>query len=352
MPTNITTQAALKLTTHQLDLMRVAEHANQRVRATLIRLGTDIANALRRADLTEHAISRLTTLQHEVAGMIAMTYRELNALSIATLDQLVRAESKIAATILNRLMGVDLLTGVLPVETISQLVTGFLVQGAPTEDWWERQSAKLLFDFEREVRFGMISNETNQEIVARIIGTRSRDGIMETARHTAEALVRTSVQEGANKSRLAMYRKNSDVIAGVQQISTLDLRTTDICMAYDHQCWDLDGEPIRGTTLPFNGGPPRHWNCRSTLIPILFSWRELGVDGSKIKAGTRASMDGQVSAEINFDTWLASLSKSEQNAVLGKGRAELWRNGKIKLADLLDRRGDPLSLDELLDRYK
>jgi hypothetical protein len=37
--------------------------------------------------------------------------------------------------------------------------------------------------------------------------------------------------------------------------------------------------------------------------------------------------------------------------MLGKGRAELWRDGKITLQQLLDQRGNPLTLQQLRQRY-
>ena len=42
---------------------------------------------------------------------------------------------------------------------------------------------------------------------------------------------------------------------------------------------DLDGNPINGTTLPFNGGPPRHWGCRSVLTSITKTFKEMGIKG-------------------------------------------------------------------------
>jgi hypothetical protein len=62
--------------------------------------------------------------------------------------------------------------------------------------------------------------------------------------------------EVANESRMATFKKNDDIIEGVRQVSTLDSNTTDICMAYDGAEFDLEGEPINGTDLPYEGGVP------------------------------------------------------------------------------------------------
>jgi len=172
-------------------------------------------------------------------------------------------------------------------------------------------------------------------------------------RAAVRALVQTSVQTAANNARLAVFKRNADVLEGVQQISTLDTHTTEICIAYDHMSWDLDGNPINGTTLPFNGGPPRHWNCRSVLIPLTKSWEDLGAEDMKdqMPEGTRASMDGQVSEKLTYEDWLRGKSESEQDKVLGAGKAALWRAGKINATQLLDQSGRPLTLEQLQQRY-
>jgi hypothetical protein len=135
------------------------------------------------------------------------------------------------------------------------------------------------------------------------------------------------------------------------QISTLDDRTSDICIAYDGAIWNLDGEPIDGTNLPFNGGPPRHWNCRSVLSPVTKSWQEMGIKAKELSTGARAALDGEVPAETKFGDWLERRSEAEQDRILGTGKAELWRSGKISLSQLVDMRGKPLTLDQLESKY-
>lgn len=78
--------------------------------------------------------------------------------------------------------------------------------------------------------------------------------------------------------------------------------------------------------------------------------RELGIDVDEVKS-TRASMDGQVPASLNFETWLKGKSKAFQDEKLGPGRADLWRRGVITLSDLLDQWGNPLSLAQLKSLY-
>lgn len=217
--------------------------------------------------------------------------------------------------------------------------------GASMAAWWGAQSSQLQFKYGAQVRQGLANAETNREIIARIVGKRGVPGIMEVAKRDAATLVQTSVQAVANTARLATFKKNSDVLLGVEQISTLDSHTSLVCIAYSGGKWDLDGRPIEGTTLPFNGGPPRHFNCRSVLVGIsrnpLF----------RNRTSTRASDEGQISNKTTFDDFLKRKSTAYVDEMLGKGRAQLWREGKITLKDLVSGQGRPLTLAELVSKF-
>jgi hypothetical protein len=170
---------------------------------------------------------------------------------------------------------------------------------------------------------------------------------MATSRAQARTLVKQSVTAAQNQTRLESLRANADVVKGVEQISTFDNRTTEICMAYSGGTWDLDGEPILGCSLPFNNGPPHHWNCRSVLVPITKSYEELGINQRELPAGTRASMNGQVAADMSFDKWLKGQPKSIQIELLGQTKAALFRSGKLALRDLVDQTGRKLSVQSI-----
>jgi len=48
-----------------------------------------------------------------------------------------------------------------------------------------------------------------------------------------------------------------------------------------------------------------------------------------------------------FGNCLKNKPASFADEMLGKGKAELWRSGKITLSQLLDQRGNPLTLTQL-----
>lgn len=174
-----------------------------------------------------------------------------------------------------------------------------------------------------------------------------------------EMRVRTSAQSILNDARLQTFRENADVVKGMQLQVVLDGRTSDICMARSGFAWELDGNPLPETDTdePFPGPPPYHPNCRSTLVPVVKSLDDL-IDDPKVAArvrkavqklpeSTQASMDGQVAASLTYEEWLKRKSETFQQEVLGPGKYKLWKAGKIDLRDLIDQKGNPLTVEQL-----
>ncbi|MDG6351718.1 phage head morphogenesis protein, partial [Glaesserella parasuis] len=156
--------------------------------------------------------------------------------------------------------------------------------------------------------------------------------LMNTSRRHAETLVITAVAKVADKAHQALRDENLDILAGEKHLSTLDTRTSTVCQLRDGLMWDLDKKPI-GHDVPYQR-PPLHPRCRSILQLVTKSWKELGIDAEEMPSSTRASQDGPVSEQINYENWLKSKSPEQQDQVLGKGKADLWRRGVITFADM------------------
>ena len=80
-----------------------------------------------------------------------------------------------------------------------------------------------------------------------------------TVRRNSNALARTAVIQVSNQVRAKAFEEE-DEVAGVLYVSTLDHRTSDICMSLDGQYW-ADKSQARV--------PPLHVSCRSSLAPVL-----------------------------------------------------------------------------------
>jgi SPP1 gp7 family putative phage head morphogenesis protein len=189
------------------------------------------------------------------------------------------------------------------------------------------------------IRQGYFEGQTNAQIVQRIRGTKAlkyADGLLDVTSRHANAIVRTSIQHVAGVARFETWQANTDIVKGYEWVSTLDSRTTVICQSLDGRVFELGGGPV----------PPAHVNCRSTTTPVLddsFSFLRKGAE--------RASQDGPVPASETYYSWLKGQPAAFQNEVLGKSRAQLFRDGGLsaeRFAALqLDRNFQPLTLDEM-----
>jgi len=219
------------------------------------------------------------------------------------------------------------------------------VQAKPFEgrllaSWVEGMSAARIDRVETAIRMGIVEGQTIDEIIRRLKGTRAMnytDGILDISRRSAKSMAITYISHVSSAARQQVFESNSTLLKGVEWVSTLDGRTSSVCQARD------------GEVYPTNSGPrpPAHIGCRSTTIPVLKSWKELGIDIEEVPEGTRASMDGQVSAKETYQTWLAKKPADFQDHVLGKGKGELFRKGDLTLDKFVDLNGHALTLEQL-----
>ena len=315
--------------------------------AKLTKLFDDIAKELRR---TIQSGKELTTYQGRRLDKQIEALAKIAKVPVPKLGALPALEAEYLKAGLEAL---GLTEAVLPAPSaLAAIADSSLVQGATIGDWFSKLSETLQFDIERAVKVGVSLGQTNKQIADNIIGTGDKGPeALAKARRDANAITRTAVQTVANDARMAFYGQNPDYIKALQWVSVLDSRTSDICIARSGKTWSFPSmEPI-DHKIPWNGGPPAHWACRSTVIPILKTLREMGIDRDNFQQTTRASMDGQVAADITFDQFLKGKPQAFADQMLGKGRAELWREGKITLTQLLNAKGQPLTLKQLAEKY-
>ena len=307
-----------------------------------------------KARLLRQAQKVIERLYGEVSDSMAETMREVGTIEAAALAKSVEVALQGAYE------------PALPTPAyLKRLADNTLIEGAPSKEWWNRHAGDLAFKFKNAVAQGLAAAETNAQIITRVRGSATgfsmvegkrvynyAGGVLQATRANAAALVQTSVAAVANAARRDFFDDNLDVIKGVRQLSTLDSHTTPICVAYSGGAWSLpDRKPIEGTKLPYNGGTPRHWNCRSVEVPITKTFRELGLDIDEFPATTRAATGGPVAANTTFEAFLQRKGPAFTDELLGPGRAQMWRDGTITLQQLLDQSGRPLTLKELRKRY-
>ncbi len=324
--------------------MRVEAGTRTKIIRLLNRLQVDLSAQLMSGNLTDASKARLQTLLKQANETIEDYYTRISGEMTTTMQDIARIQASHTASL------IVATEASLPTETfLTRLATNLLIHGAPSADWWSRQSQDTAFKFANQVRQGVAQGETNEQIVSRIAGKPRLGipGIMAIPKQNARSLVHSSIQTVANAARMETFRQNSDVVAGVRQVSTFDSHTTETCIAYDGSMWDLDGNPLGDTDLPFVSeegsldGVPRHWGCRSVLVPITHR-----VAGLK----ELPPLDRQGKAKT-MDEFLDSRTAEQLDEQLGKGRAQLYRDGKLTRQQLLDLSGNPLSTADLKKKY-
>lgn len=327
----------------QLLLQRVGMQQARNMQRLLDDVAEELRDRLRGRELTEYQGRRLNKAIAQLQATIDLS--PLSDELKAEMTELIGIE---AGALSKSVLAVASVETVIPaVSTLTKIANTSLVQGATIGDWFGKLQSGMQFDIERAVKLGVTLGETNPQIARRIFGLGGDAGpeIFPRGRRDAETIARTATNTIGNAGRQAVYDANTDVLNGVVWLSTLDSRTSLVCSARSGLTWSLPDYKPRGHTIPWNGGPPAHFGCRSVSIPAI------NPDVLDLPAGQRSSAFGPVAADITFDDFLKSQPAAFADDVLGKGRAELWRGGKITLQQLVSNRGNPLTLKQLRERY-
>lgn len=332
-----------------LEILRLSAGERKKVEAVLRKMEKELRSQLSEADFSVFSKELLKKVLDDGYNSIAKFYEEISSvIEFPDIALYVARSTKVALKVA---LGID--GRKLPSRAyLKSVKSNVMIEGAPSSAWWQAQSNDTQFKFAQQVRMGLIAGETNQQIIARIVGKSGVPGVMDTVRRNAAALVQTSVQAVANDSRRQTFKANDDIVKGITQVSTLDSHTSNVCVAYSGCQWDLDFKPIGAKRLPFKGGTPRHFSCRSLEIAITKTFAEMGLDVPEPKPTTRASDEGQISADTTFDGFLKRKTKEYQDEMLGEGKAKLWRESKITLRDLVNGEGRERTLKELFELVK
>lgn len=242
-------------------------------------------------------------------------------------------------------------------------------EGSLLKEWADGLGGVTLRRVRRQVRLGMLAEESIPDLVRRIRGRQAKGaargfvgGVLQATTRDAETIVRTAVTHIANRAMAETYKANEKILAGVRFTSTMDDRTTVICGSLDGTVWPIGSDEVRT--------PPLHPNCRSVLVPEV-DWEGLGLDPPpdgerfardlsgvseedlerKVSARRRTGDLGgraNVSSSTTFSDWLRRQPVRVQERVLkSRRRAELFRQGEVTLKELVTKDGNLIALDEL-----
>lgn len=280
-------------------------------------------------------------------------------------EQYAALEAQHLATVIEQTLPVVIGVTPLSAQHIGAIVRAQPFQGRTLKQWLDNAQD---VDHERITRnaiIGMTNGETPSQVARRVLSESASNFSGSEARKAyrdIEAIYLTVNNGIATQIRTDFYRANGDIFDKVKYVATLDSRTTKICAANDGKLFDPEQAPQ----------PPLHFRCRSTLVPS-FNTDNLSQRPAKpaveseIKAGyiaakaanktdltysqyrRKAIRDsiGLEPATVSYDQWFKRQSVAFQDNYLGRGKAELYREGNMSLDQFVTRDGHELTLKQL-----
>lgn len=348
------------ITSHSVDLEQYKLGVVRRIIALLNRVDTGLSAQLTTAlqaagDATTFTVERLDSLLWSVRALNQAAYARVSQELGVELRKFADVESEAQVAMLRDAAPTVRVASIPPGQAYAAAMSRPF-QGRLLSEWAQGIEADRMVRIRDAVRMGMLEQQTIDQIVRRVRGTRAKgyeDGIIQIDRRAAEAVVRTAVSHVAATARDAVMGANADLFSAVQWLATLDTRTSPGCRIRDGRLYTPETHKPVDHSLPWLSGPGRlHWRCRSTSMPIVKSWRELGIPIDDLPPGTRASMDGQVPADQSYRQWFAKQSAARQDEIVGPQRGRMIRAGKIAFDDLYTNRGEWLSIDDLIARNR
>ena len=341
---------------HAVDLQMYSNSVVRRMIAILNRtddrLFAELIDALSRLDPSSFTIDRLESMLVSVRTLNTTAYAAISAELTTELKDFVQYEIAYQSSVLANFLPAQVGYASVSAEQVYTAALSRPFQGVLLKNSLADMGAYRAKKIRQAIAQGFVEGRTTDQIVRSLRGTQAKgyaDGFLQAPRREVEALTRTAVSHMAGFAQDRFVEANQDLIKAVVWHSTLDTRTSEICRVRDQKKYTpVDHKPI-GHSLPWLGGAGRaHWGCRSHQTTVLKSFKELGINLPEFdESDTRASMDGQVSADMSYSEWLTKQSKARQTEVLGVKRVELLRSGKLTMNDMYGSKGQYLTLKQL-----
>jgi SPP1 gp7 family putative phage head morphogenesis protein len=334
------------LTRHQIYLQRFGSHEANEFEPYLKRADKIIREVLSRYPEDIPTKAALNEINRELRQRVSPVYSEYTDLLMVDLESLSESEASFTTKALDKAIEPDI------VAPISSSVWAATLARPVTTESTARFMAAMLDEFSatevdrvnQVVVSGFYEGKTSTQIARSIRGTRKNrftDGILNTTNRNAGVIARTAVNHTATQAKMATYKKNKRYIKKWEFSATLDGRTSSTCRG------------LNGTEWPIGEGPepPRHFSCRSSALPIVDKRLSLFGDAKESQVSVGASGAQVVTKPDNYYDWLKTQPESFQEDVLGKSRAQLFRDGGLSTEKFrkltITNYGDPLTLSEM-----
>lgn len=296
--------------------------------------------------------SRINVLANAISKIRATAYDEAGSVWDEHLTELANAEAAYLDAHLKDISPVQLDTILPDPVQLAAIVSVQPIQGRVFADWAQGAQEMDVQRITDAVRMGVTQGEDTGDIIRRVVGSQAidgTDGVTQMARNDIASLTQTAISTVSNEARQAYFEENSDLFSKEQWVATLDDATCE-------ECGDLDGELF---DISDGDQPPIHFNCRCVRVPVIdgnslgdrpanaaYADELDGLDPEERLARVK-ELVGQVPSSTTYSEWLTEQSAAFQEHVLGPTRADLFRNGGLKLGRFVNARGDRYNLDQL-----
>lgn len=210
-----------------------------------------------------------------------------------------------------------------------------LFLGATVSESWAARGQSIKIAITKALRIARTNEQPNVD--AALFG---RKGLFDRAVAQSEAVAEGTALSTETAAKLEAGKGNI-LLSGYRASAMFDSKTCLTCAALDGELFDINMVAVNPGMRAF-GVAPFHPHCRCAMVP------ELALDGD---ASAIPGKNGTVSRGMTFEEWIGKKSAEYQEQYFGKGRYELWKEGKITLNDLFSGGGRALTLDELRQKY-
>lgn len=300
-------------------MVRYYGEAWQRIRAEVIRLTNDYNALILRGENAEATLLQLRRMR-EIKGQVEKELAKFAGYAGNTIQrqeaEAIRAASRDALKLVQASFwpapSVDMAFNRLSPSAIENMIATFQV-GSPVH----ARLLELAGTGAQAVQDGL----TQGLMLGQNANTIARQIRLALGSSLAKALTwsRTETMRAYRGASLATYQANANVLGGWTWRSARNTRTCAMCWAMDGTVHELS-EPLDD-----------HPNGRCFAVPVPKTWDELGISGMPPARPPR--MTGSEA--------FARLSEAEKLKILGPAKYAAYKDGAIKLEDLVGRRLDP-----------
>lgn len=246
---------------YQIDLRRMDRTTQRDITRQLLDMRKELIAEISSGEIRSMTQAQARKVISNISEVLVESYSMASAALDDGLNDLAQMQVSVTQKQLESTVFVETSINLPSEAAVNRVTRNVLIEGGPLADWWNRQEQDTLFKISNVIREGILLSETNDQIIRKVVGRGDVPGILETSRRNAAAIVQTAVNQVNNDVRQLVYERNGDIIKALVHFSTLDSRTSEICIGRSGLKWKNDAAktPI-GHSVPFKV-PPVHWNC-------------------------------------------------------------------------------------------